>query len=73
MESDESFDTDLEEDSVFEELEIPDGNDEVENSGKSVQDIYLEACKDNEVFPSSRFLKRCLTESVDLTLSLIHI
>ena len=51
MEADESFDTDLEEDSVFEELEIADGNDEVENSGKSVQDIYLEACKDNEVFP----------------------
>ena len=67
MEADESFDTDLEEDSIFEEHEIADGNGEVENSGKSVQDIYLEACKDNEVFPSSRFLKRCLTESVDLT------
>ena len=61
MEADEPFDTDLEEDSVFEQLEIAKGNDEVENSGKSVQDVYLEACNNNEVFPSSRFLKRCLT------------
>ena len=36
MEADESFDTDLEGDIVFEELEIAEGNDEVENSGKSV-------------------------------------
>ena len=41
MEADESFDTDLEGDIVFEELEIAEGNDEVENSGQSVQDIYL--------------------------------
>ena len=51
MEADESFDTDLEGDIVCEELEIAEGNDEVENSGQSVQDIYLRHVRKMKFFP----------------------
>ena len=64
MEENEFFDTDLEEESVDEECEH--AEDRVEILTKSTQEIYLDACKSNENVPSSRFLKQCSTENVDL-------
>lgn len=58
MEDDEFFDTDLEEESAEWEIE----KEEFGVLSRSIQDIYLDACKNNNIVPSSRFLKQCSTE-----------
>lgn len=64
MEDDEFFDTDLEEENVDQEFE---GREEkVEIRKRSTEESYLDACKSNGIVPSSRFLKQCSTENVDL-------
>lgn len=65
MEEDEFFDTDLEEEESVDQ-EFEQAEDRVEILTKSTQEIYLHACKNNENVPSSRFLKQCSTEIVDL-------
>lgn len=62
MEDDEFFDTDLEEESAEWEVE----KEEFAVLSRSTQDIYLDACKNNNIVPSSRFLKQCSTENIEL-------
>lgn len=64
MEDDEFFDTDLEDDSPDQEYE--ERKMQVDTRKRSVQDIYLDACKSSDIVPSSRFLKQCSSEYVDL-------
>lgn len=64
MEDDEFFDTDLEEESMDREFE--DWEEQVENRKRSAPEIYLDACKSSDIVPSSKFLKQCSTENVDL-------
>lgn len=60
MEEDKLYDTDLEEESVEREIE------EDDLTLMSTQDIYLDVCKCNNIVPSSKFLKQCSTENVEL-------
>lgn len=62
MEDDEFFDTDLEEESAEKNIE----EEELAILSRSTQDIYLDACKSNNIVPSSRFLKQCSTANIEL-------
>lgn len=59
MEDDEFFDTDLEDES-------PERENEEEELSRPTQEVYLEACQSNNIVPSSKFLKQCSKENIEL-------
>ena len=49
--------------------ESPDEENEGEdlvNLSRSTQEVYLEACKSNNIVPSSKFLKQCVAKDIEL-------
>ena len=62
MEEDEFFDTDLEDES-------PDGENEekdIASLSRSTREVYLDACKSNNIVPVSKFLKQCGANDIEL-------